>query len=61
MTGLSPRAAQRVAREAAMQTYDPAARALNDDWGTHLDGAQVRRWALKLGQKVVALRAAEVV
>jgi hypothetical protein len=50
-----------LAREATTHTYDPAARALNEDWGTHYDGAQVRRWALKLGQKVVDEMAAEVV
>lgn len=61
VTGLSSKAAQRVAREATVQTYDPAARALNEDWGTHYDGTQMRRWALKLGQKVVDLQAAEVV
>jgi hypothetical protein len=59
--GLSPKAARRLAREAATQTYDPAARALNEDWGTELDGTQVRRWAVKLGQTVVEARAAEVV
>jgi hypothetical protein len=59
--GLSPKAAQRLAREAATQTYDPAARALNEDWGTSYDGKQVQRWAQKLGQKVVEAQQAEVV
>jgi hypothetical protein len=58
---MSPKAAQRLAREAATQTYDPAARALNDDWGTHYDGTQVQRRAIKLGQKVVEAQTAEVV
>lgn len=61
MAGLSPKAAQKVAREATTQAYDPAARALNEDWGTHYDGTQIRRWAIRLGQKVADLRAAEVV
>jgi len=61
VAGLSPKAAQKVAREATTQAYDPAARALNEDWGTHYDGTQIRRWAMKLGQKVADLRAAEVV
>ena len=42
---LSPKAAARVAREAAVQRFDPAARALNEDWGTQYDGRQVQRWA----------------
>jgi len=50
-----------VAREAVTHPYGPAARALNEDWGTHLDGKQVQRWALKLGQPVVEAQAAEVV
>jgi hypothetical protein len=50
-----------VAREATTQTYDPAARGLHEDWGTHYDGTQIRRWALRLGQKVAGLQAAEVV
>ena len=56
MTGLSPKAAERVAREAATQSYDPAAKALNLDWGTSLDGKQVQRWAMALGQAVLGER-----
>lgn len=50
---LSPKAARRIAREAACQSFDNAARALNQDWGTSLDGKQVQRWAEKLGQTLV--------
>ena len=42
---LTPRAARRLARESAVQAFDPAALALNEDWGTHLDGKQVQRSA----------------
>jgi hypothetical protein len=57
---LSPRAAARVAREAAVQRFDPAARALNEDWGTHYDGKQVQRWAEALGRGLVQERQAEL-
>lgn len=57
---LTPRAAERVAREAAVQTFDPAARALGLDWGISLDGKQVQRWGEALGRRVQAERAAEV-
>lgn len=50
---LSPKAARRIAREAACQSFDNAARALNEDWGTSLDGKQVQRWGQKLGQTLV--------
>ena len=46
---MTPRAARRLAREAVLQAFDPAARALNEDWGTHLDGKQVQRWAERPG------------
>ena len=57
---LTPRAARRVAREGALQSFDQAALALNEDWGTRLDGKQVQRWAEKLGAAVVVAREAEV-
>src|SRR5882672_3102232 len=50
---LSPKGAMRVAREASCQSFDNAARALNEDWGTNLDGKQVQRWAQRLGQSLV--------
>ena len=50
---LSPKAARRIAREAACQSFDNAARALNEDWGTRYDGKQIQRWAEKLGRTLV--------
>ncbi len=49
-----------MAREGALHAFDPAALALNEDWGTHLDGKQVQRWAEALGEVVRAARDAEV-
>jgi hypothetical protein len=49
-----------VAREGAGQAFDPAAVALNEDWGTHLDGKQVQRWAEALGAALTTARDAEV-
>jgi hypothetical protein len=57
---LTPRAARRVAREGALHAFDQAALALNEDWGTALDGKQVQRWAEALGEVVRAARDAEV-
>jgi len=57
---LTPRAAQRVAREGTLHSFDQAALALNEDWGTHLDGKQVQRWAERMGALVAAARDAEV-
>ena len=57
---LTSRAARRLGRETAVQTFDPAAAALNEDWGTRLDGKQVRRWSEALGRRLVVERAAEV-
>lgn len=59
MAGLSPKAAARVARESAVATFDPAARALNMDWGTSYDGKQIQRWGEALGDSLVAHRQAE--
>jgi hypothetical protein len=56
---LTPRAAERLAREAADKTFDPAARSLNIDWDMNLDGKQVQRWAQALGNSVIAQRTAE--
>jgi hypothetical protein len=53
---LSPRAAERVCREAAQRSFDEAARSLNADWGLTLDGKQVQRWAEALGRGMVADR-----
>jgi hypothetical protein len=49
-----------VAREAATQSFDNAARALNIDWGMHLDGKQVQRWGEALGQSLVKHREEEL-
>jgi hypothetical protein len=56
---LTPRAAERLSREAAEKAFAPAARSLNRDWDTTLDGKQVQRWAEALGRTVVAQRNAE--
>jgi hypothetical protein len=58
---LTPRAAERVAREAAVQSFDNAARALCTDWGLgSLDGKQVQRWGEALGRALVLKRDKEV-
>ncbi len=43
-----------------MHSFDQAALALNEDWGTHLDGKQIQRWSEALGRRVVQERRAEV-
>jgi hypothetical protein len=58
--GLSPKAAARVAREAATQSFDNAARALNLDWGTNYDGKQIQRWGEAFGESLVRKRQAEL-
>jgi hypothetical protein len=57
---LSPKAAARVAREAATQSFDNAARALNLDWGTEFDGKQIQRWGEAFGESLVRKREAEL-
>lgn len=58
---MTPRAAERVARESAVQSFDNAARALCIDWGLEvLDGKQVQRWGEALGRSMVKARDAEV-
>jgi len=49
-----------VGREAATQSFDNAARALNLDWGTSFDGKQIQRWGEALGQTLVELREEEL-
>lgn len=56
---LTPKAAERVAREGATGVFDAAARALNTDWGTQYHRKQVQRWTQKIGQQVLALREQE--
>lgn len=49
-----------MAREAATQSFDNAARALNIDWGTNFDGKQIQRWGEALGQTLVEARQKEL-
>lgn len=59
--GLTPRAAERVGREAAVQSFERAAKALERDWGLEqLEGKQVQRWGEAIGQAVQRQRDAEV-
>jgi len=46
---LTAKAAERLGRESAIQTFAPAARALSIDWQVTLDGKQVQRWGEALG------------
>lgn len=57
---LTPRAARRIAREATLHSFDQAALALNEDWGTHLDGKQIQRWSEAMGRLTVRNREREV-
>jgi hypothetical protein len=57
---LTPKAAERLSRELSLQSDDLAARALNIDWGTQLDGKQVKRWGDASGQMLVRRRDQEV-
>jgi hypothetical protein len=56
---LSPRALQRVAREATLQSFDKAAEAINEDWSLKLDGKQIQRWTASVGARCVKERDAE--
>ena len=61
---LTPRAAERLSREAAVQAFAPAARALTDDWGMGpehpMHASRVQRWSEAVGAGLVAARDAEV-
>src|SRR5208283_219882 len=57
---LTPRAAERLAREAAAHSEAEVADALRRDWGGSLDGKQVQRWANTFGSRLAAERDAEV-
>jgi hypothetical protein len=58
---MTPRAAERLARETAVQPFEPAARALRRDWGLEkLDVRQVQRWSESLGRSVQRRRDNEV-
>jgi len=43
-----------------LHSFDQAALALNEDWGTHLDGKQIQRWSEAIGREVVRAREQEV-
>lgn len=51
---LTPKAAERVAREGASKAFDVAARGVNADWGSDYDGKQIQRWAEHYGQKIAS-------
>ena len=60
---LTPVAAQRVAREGALEAFESSARALTIDWhltDRPLDGTEIRRWSERMGQRLVAQRRQEV-
>src|SRR5206468_10451794 len=58
---LTPLAAERLAREAAIQPFDGAARSLRIDWRLDaLDARQVQRWSEALGRSLVRKRDDEV-
>ena len=57
---LTPLAAERVAREATDRVFDDAARSLNLDWQTELDGKQVQRWSQRIGDRLIAARDQEI-
>jgi hypothetical protein len=42
-----------------LHSFDQAALALNEDWGTHLDGKQIQRWSETIGQVLVKERGRE--
>jgi hypothetical protein len=51
---LSPKAAEKVGREAAVQSFDNAARSIAIEWCMdRLDGKQIQRWSQKLGERVL--------
>lgn len=56
---MTSHAARRMAREGATHSFDQAAMALNEDWGTHWDGKQIQRWSEALGRTVRLERDAE--
>jgi hypothetical protein len=49
-----------LSREAAIQPFDQAARAMAIDWGMTMHGRQVQRWSQALGGSLVARRDREV-
>jgi hypothetical protein len=60
---LTPVAAERVAREGALEAFESSARALTIDWhltDSPLDGTAIKRWSERLGQRLVDQRQHEV-
>lgn len=57
---LTPHAARRLGREAAVNSFDKAAAALAEDWRSRWDGKQIQRWAEALGSRLVRERQREV-
>jgi hypothetical protein len=60
---LTPVAAERVAREGALEAFESSARALTIDWhltDRPLDATEIKRWSERLGQHLVAQRHHEV-
>jgi hypothetical protein len=57
--GLTPRAAERVCREAANLPFDVAARNVNGDWASRYDGKQLQRWGEHYGSKIAAAQERE--
>jgi len=55
-TPLTPRAAERLCREAAQKSFDEAAKSLNIDFKTEWDGKQIQRWSERLGNAMVRER-----
>lgn len=53
---LSSQAAERLSREASVQGFDGAAKALSIDWHRDLDGKQIQRWSEKLGATLTGAR-----
>ena len=56
---LSPKAERRVVREAVTQPLGQAARAVNEDWGTHYDAKHFQRWARRRGEQLLTQQTAE--
>ena len=57
---MTPKALERVSREAAQKSFDEAAKSLNIDWGMSWDGKQIQRWAEAIGRRLVRERESEV-
>lgn len=58
--GLTPRAAERAARETAGQGFELSAKALSIDWGLQVHPEQARRWSEAVGSALDRKRRSEV-